>query len=40
MRIYKGIEIPEDEPFINDKFHREDFINNLMTVLQDRKSVV
>lgn len=33
MRIYKGIEIPEDEPFINDKFHREDFINNLMTVL-------
>ncbi|HEY8890710.1 MAG TPA: P-loop NTPase fold protein [Clostridium sp.] len=33
MRIYKGIEIPEDDPFINDKFHREEFINNLMSVL-------
>ncbi|MBU3177648.1 KAP family NTPase [Clostridium estertheticum] len=33
MKLHKNIEIPESEPFQNDKFHREEFINNLMSVL-------
>ncbi|MCB2292437.1 KAP family NTPase [Clostridium algoriphilum] len=33
MKLHKTIEIPEDNPFQNDKFHRKDFINNLMSVL-------
>jgi len=33
VKLHKTIEIPEDNPFQNDKFHRKDFINNLMSVL-------
>jgi len=33
VKLHKNIEIPVDNSFQNDKFHSENFINNLMSVL-------
>jgi predicted KAP-like P-loop ATPase len=33
MNLHKSFEIPEDNPFLNDKFERKNFINNLMEVI-------